>query len=86
MGRDIESQKSIQVPALVPATHAELEKHRQGVQRQAHRTASRGGGGDAANKASVPHSQMPGGEFTSLKRMYWQDRNTQGRIFGGAPR
>ena len=91
VGRDIESQKSIQVPALVPGTHAELEKQRQGVQRQAHRQASRsddtgGAAIEAAAAAGIqPESQLPAAGLTSLRRMHWQDRNTQGRVFGGAP-
>lgn len=85
MGRDIATLKSIQVPALAPETHAEVEKHRQGAQRQAARTASRGdGAGDATVLAPEPQTRPSGSELTSLRQMHWQDRNTQGRIFGGA--
>ena len=84
MARDTATQKSIQVPALAPESHAELEKHRQGAERQAHRTASRDSGNDVGGEdAAMAEANSLEAEFVSLRRMHWQDRNTQGRVFGG---
>ena len=85
VARDIATLQSVQVPALAPESSAELEKHRQGIERQAQRTASRGDGGGGEATASAAKDSPPDAELVSLRRMHWQDRNTQGRVFGGAP-
>ena len=85
VARDIASQKSVEVPQLQLETAAQRIQHRLADQRQAAiRAAPLAPAIDGTQGGpSRDQGDRGGAPLQSVRRMHWQDRNTQGRIFGG---
>ena len=82
MARDKVTRKSFAVAPLAPETAAQRAQQEAGSTRQAARVVS--GKGPTATLAGADRDGgSPLRSHTSLRRMHWQDRNTQGNVFGG---